>query len=207
MFNDTPSIEKPLANMRSWSGHQVDCLCNLKQRRIFLQWGTEDDVVGYRITKLLESQLSPFTKSSHVKFVMSAGAAHVFPTDLDRQGNTACDESALPFIADCGYDGAAEVLKWLCGERLNPRSAGKLSGSVIPCAQTGIFGASGLADTAFAYVSKKCQPGSTSVCKLHVALHGCSMNYEQIGDKFLTNTVYNLWAGLFQILEVREERG
>lgn len=202
MFKNTPSIEMPLANMRSWSGNQIDCLCNLRQRKIFLQAGTADDVVGYGITRLLEKQLCPFAEPSNVKFVANDGAAHVFPTNIDGEGNNACNESESPYIANCGYDGAGEVLKWLYGERLNPRSSGKLSGSIIPFAQTGTFGAPGLADTGFLYVPKNCQRDDISVCKLHVALHGCTMNYEQIGDKFLTNTQYNLWAGLWPTLLV-----
>lgn len=196
MFNNTPSIEMPVANMRSWSGHEIDCLCNLRQRRIFLQAGTADDVVGYGIARLLENQLSSFTEPSNVHFVANKGAAHVFPTDIDGAGNNACDESVSPYIANCGYDGAGEVLKWLYGQRLNSRSSGKLSGSIVPFAQTGPFGAPGLADTAFVYVPAECHRDNPSVCKVHVALHGCTMNYEQIGDKFLVKSGYNLWAGL-----------
>lgn len=197
MFNNTPSIEKPLANMCSWSGDQIDCLCNLKQRRIYLQAGTADDTVGLGITKLLQSQLSRFTEPSSVTFTTSYGAAHTFPTNLDGQGNSPCNQTAPPYISNCGYDGAGAVLKWLYGESLKDRNTGTLSGSVIPFAQTGMFGAPGLAKTAYVYVPVICQSGGTSVCKLHVALHGCTMNYEQIGDKFVANTGYNLWAGMF----------
>ncbi|KAK4502432.1 hypothetical protein PRZ48_005857 [Zasmidium cellare] len=194
LFNGTPSIEKPLVNMRSWSGHQIDCLCNLKQRKIYIQAGTADDVVGLGITTLLEDQLSHFALPSNVRFVTSDGAAHAMPTDVDGQGNSPCDESTLPYIANCGYDGAGEVLKWFYGERLKPRGQGPLSGDIFSFPQIGMLGAPGLAETAFVYVPKKCQHGRRAVCRLHVALHGCGMHFEQIGDKFLVNTGYNLWA-------------
>ncbi|KAF2163260.1 hypothetical protein M409DRAFT_26304 [Zasmidium cellare ATCC 36951] len=200
LFNNTPSIEQPLANMLSWSGSEIDCLCNLKQRKVYIQAGTADDVVGLGIARLLESQLSHFTDPSNAQFVTSVGAAHVFPTDLDGQGNSACNQSALPYIANCGYDGAGEVLKWLYGNGLKPRSERPLSGSILPFRQTGIFGAPGLAETAFVYVPEKCQQGGKTACKLHVALHGCGMHHEHIGDKFLVNTGYNLWADTNEIV-------
>lgn len=66
---------------------------------------------------------------------------------------------------------------------------------MISFAQSGDYGAPGMAGTAYLYVPVACQSGNKSRCKLHVALHGCTMNYESIGARFLVNTGYNLWAG------------
>lgn len=77
---------------------------------------------------------------------------------------------------------------------LNARNTGTLTGSVVSFSQTGSYGASGLDATGYLYVPSACQSGST-VCKLHVALHGCGQAHSEIGSDFINNTGYNKWAG------------
>lgn len=47
-------------------------------------------------------------------------------------------------------------------------------------------------DVGHAYVPKACENGTP--CKLHVALHGCQQNDDQIQAKFYTHAGYNEWA-------------
>jgi hypothetical protein len=146
----------------------------------------------------LKAQLANFDDSSRVSFVTTVGAAHVFPTDFDGSGNNACGETRSPYISNCGYDGAGAVLKWMYGD-LVPRNNGQLSGTLLSFSQTGTYGASGMDGTGYIYVPQACQGGS-SVCKLHVALHGCAQSYGQIGAKFINNSGYNKWAGKTRLL-------
>jgi poly(3-hydroxybutyrate) depolymerase len=53
--------------------------------------------------------------------------------------------------------------------------------------------------TGYLYVPANCASGST-VCKLHVALHGCLQSYNNISDKFINNTGYNKWADTNNII-------
>ncbi|KAH6867573.1 Alpha/Beta hydrolase protein [Thelonectria olida] len=198
MYNNNPSITQPVANMKSWSGNRIDSVANLKNRQIYMQVGSADTTVGPKPMNQLKSQLANFDDSSKVSFVSTNGAAHVFPTDFDGSGNSACNQAASPYISNCGYDGAGGVLRWMYGE-LHARNTGTLSGSVVSFAQTGSYGASGMAGTGYLYVPQACQGGSI-VCKLHVALHGCQQSYSQIGSKFIDNTGYNKWADTNDII-------
>lgn len=189
-----PSITAPTTNMRSWSGNQIDSVGNLITRKIFyMQIGSADTTVGPNPMNQLKQQLANFNDPSKTTYVTTNGAAHTFPTDVDGFGDNPCGLSASPFVSNCGYDGAGAVLKWMYGN-LKSRNTGQLSGNVVSFSQSGSYGAAGMDTTGYLYVPKACQDGST-VCKLHVALHGCLQSYSQVGSKFVDNTGYNMWAG------------
>src|SRR6185312_267774 len=104
MFNHNPSIAQPASNMRSWSGNKIDTVENLKNRRIYMQLGTADTIVGPNPMNALKTQLANFDDPSRVSFVMTNGAAHTFPTDFDGSGDNACGEATSPLVSNCGYD-------------------------------------------------------------------------------------------------------
>ncbi|OBT40391.1 hypothetical protein VE00_10082 [Pseudogymnoascus sp. WSF 3629] len=198
MYNGNPSIITPTANMRSWSGNQIDAVANLQSRKIYMQVGSSDTTVGPNVMNQLKQQLANFDTSSNTIYVTTNGAAHTFPTDFAGSGDNACGSAASPYISNCGYDGAGAVLQWMYGS-LNARNTGTLSGSVVSFSQTGSYGASGMDTTGYLYVPKACQDGLT-VCKLHVALHGCLQSYSNIQSKFIDNTGYNMWADMNSII-------
>ena len=136
MYNEVPSITTPAANMKAWSGNQIDSVGNLDQRRIYMQVGSADITVGPNVMNQLKAQLSNFDDASNTTFITTSGAVHTFPTDFDGSGDNPCSESISPYISNCGYDGAGAVLQWLYGS-LNPRNTGTLSGSVVSFGQTG----------------------------------------------------------------------
>jgi hypothetical protein len=194
MYNNVPSITTPISNMRSWDGQQIDPLANLQNRQIYMEIGTADPTVGLNPMNQLRSQLANFGDPAKTSFVTTQGAGHTFPTDFDAPGNSPCNVgSRSPFISNCGYDGAGEVLKWMYGS-LSPRNDGTLTGSVVEYDQSGSFGAGGMGSKGYVYVPAACQGGSTT-CKLHVALHGCQQSNTNIGRTFVDNTGYNKWAG------------
>jgi hypothetical protein len=158
-----------------------------------MQTGSADTTVGPNVMAKLKSQLSNFGTSSYMTYITTSGAAHTFPTDFDVSGDNACTSASSPYVSNCGYDGAGSVLHWMYGT-LNGRNTGTLTGEVISFDQTSSYGANGMASTGYLYVPATCKDGST-VCKLHVVLHGCLQSYVQIGSKFINNTGYNKWAG------------
>ncbi|KAL4819879.1 Alpha/Beta hydrolase protein [Aspergillus spinulosporus] len=200
MNNNTPSIEIPIENIRLWSGKQIDNIANLKSRKVYLQVGERDEIIGPNVLSQLRIQLSNFLTEEYTTHVVSRGAGHTFPTALDSVVNNECGISKPPFISDCGYDGAGEVLEWLYGrDSLKPKNAGQLKGTLVEYEQSGEFGADAssraMGERGYLYVPDNCRdgPGST-VCKLHVALHGCCQSYDLIGTHFVENTGYNQWA-------------
>lgn len=182
--------------MKFWSGKEIDSVDNLRHRKIFLQVGTADPTVGLSPMYKLKEQLAHFSDPVKVSFVTTPGAGHTFPTDFDGPGNAPCKVgSQSPFISNCGFDGAGQVLKWMYGP-LRARNDGNMTGSLLTFNQTGALGATGMATTAYVYVPQSCQDKKTS-CKLHVAVHGCRQDPSRLGTTFINNTGYTRWAGKF----------
>jgi hypothetical protein len=110
----------------------------------------------------------------------------------ERAGN-ACGTSAAPFINDCSFDAAGELLKHLLGPLAAP--AGMEGGRLIQFDQNAFAGgaadAISLADLGYAYVPPACE---SARCRVHVAFHGCRQGAGQIGERFVREAGYNRWA-------------
>ncbi|PPJ51793.1 hypothetical protein CBER1_09140 [Cercospora berteroae] len=224
MHNSTPSIEASLSNIKKWSAEgKIDDFETLSssRSRVYVQTGVLDEIVGVGVTGQLVRQLEELgVLGSGLKYVELEGAAHVFPRDFEGQEGeetVPCNESVHPYIADCGYDGAGEMLKWLYEDetfRLRPRRArGSLSGVLKKYEQTGALGAIGLAERGYLYVPKSCAGGRNSghgvatSCKLHVALHGCTMSYLDIGETWVRDAGYLEWADTNDMVVVFPQAG
>ncbi len=118
-------------------------------------------------------------------------AAHGFPT-LDT--GAACGEFAEPYLNACDYDAAGRLLEHLHGP-LEPR--GSASGELMRIAQPSASDAE-MRPEAFLYVPAACANGES--CGIHVALHGCSMADDYIGDAFAAGAGYNEWADSNRLL-------
>lgn len=200
MYNSTPAISTPVANMKSWSGNQIDSTSLLANRRIFLWVGSSDTTVGPNVENQLKSQLGNFATAGNVSYVVSSGAAHTFPTDFTASGDNSCSSAASPYISNCSYDGAGAALSWMYGT-LSARNNGTLGGSVIPFDQTAFISPGhGLDTTGYLYVPAACAVGGSTVCKVHVALHGCLQSYSNVSMQFVNNTGYNKWADTNNII-------
>jgi hypothetical protein len=182
--------------MKDWSGNKIADTTNLRDSRIYLQTGSADVTIGPNVMEQLKKQLEIFVDPEKIIYVTTTGAAHTFPTDFNGSGDNPCGTSESPYLSNCEYDGAGAVLKWLYGD-LNHRNTGLLSGELLPFAQTVSYGSPGMDQIAYLYVPAPCQ-GSSTVCRLHVVLHGCTQGYGLIGDKYINNTGYLPWAGKTQ---------
>lgn len=67
MYDEIPFISQPTANMKSWSGNEIDPVGNLDRRKIYMQVGSADTV-------RMDSIRAPaFLKSMLIRFNYSDG--------------------------------------------------------------------------------------------------------------------------------------
>ncbi len=128
------------------------------------------------------------------------------PTDFF--GN-ACGFKGGPFINNCGFDAAGELLTWIYGD-LNPRNTGTLSGAFIEFDQSKFIAnpeSHGMWPTGWVYVPASCQGGA--LCKVHVVFHGCKQYPGatfaggpggEMADIYVKNTGYNQWADTNEVI-------
>jgi poly(3-hydroxybutyrate) depolymerase len=201
MYNATISasmLSTMQADINNWSGSANDNKANVAGQKIFMFVGTSDFTVGPNPMNAVQTQYTNNgVPAANLEYVKRASTAHVFPTDFDSTGNNACGSSASPYISNCGYDGAKAALTKFYGA-LNPRNNAPAAANYIEFDQTAFTTNAGVAATGWLYVPASCAAGT--VCKLHVALHGCQQGYATIGDKFIKNTGYTRWADTNNII-------
>ena len=191
----THSGSIPVASLvsttNSWaSSAAIDPVANLGTSKVYLFSGTSDNTVVQAVMNDLKTYYGSFVPAANTFYKNSIGAGHAMITD-DYGGS--CSTTASPYINNCGFDLAGEMLKYLHSP-LNARNNGTLTGTFTEFDQTPFVSGHGMATTGWVYVPQGCAAGGATACRVHVALHGCKQNVATVGDVFVRNTGYNRWA-------------
>ncbi|WKB54800.1 extracellular catalytic domain type 2 short-chain-length polyhydroxyalkanoate depolymerase [Eleftheria terrae] len=174
---------------RDWAAKGwVDPVENLATSKVYMFSGTLDSAVRTAVMNDLLSYYKTFVPAQNIAYRKDVQAEHSFVTD--DYGND-CSTKASPYISDCNFDLAGQILQQLHGP-LNRRNDGTLSGTFIEFDQTAFVTGHAMANTGWAYVPQSCSRGTR--CKLHVVLHGCLQNTATVGQQYVRNTGYNRWA-------------
>ena len=146
---------------------KIDATTHLAAAKVWLFTGTQDHTVSPEVVRELQAYYLLF----NVKAVLIADkpAGHAMPTE--DAGNKDCGATRDPYINDCDYDAAGELLKHLLGPLKPPAKPG-------PVLEF---------DQGYVYVPKACEKER---CRVHVAFHGC----RQSGARFPREAGYNRWA-------------
>lgn len=179
----------------------IDGTANLAAQRIWMFSGAIDSVVPPPVMGDLHAYYRNYVGAANIRFRTNIRAEHALPTDSF--GNT-CDKLGTPYISNCNFDAAGDLLQWIYGT-LRPRNSNALSGRFIEFDQSEFTGGRtvselGLADSGFAYVPANCDRAANQPCRLHVAFHGCRQNADNVGDQFVRNAGYNRWADANNII-------
>jgi poly(3-hydroxybutyrate) depolymerase len=174
----------------------IDPAAGLARQRYWLFSGSADSVVPQAVMNDLHVYLRHYVDARRIHYENQVRAQHAMPTDSF--GN-ACDTLAAPYIGNCSYDAAGQLLQWIYDGALNERSAAAPAGRLLefdqhPFVESGNAAGFGLADTGFIYIPPGCGSGETGGCRLHIAFHGCSQNVASVGDSFIRHAGYNRWA-------------
>ncbi len=182
------------------SAGSIDPTSHLASDRVWMFSGSLDSVVPAPIMDALESYYESYLTASNIFHEKGVPAEHAMPTDAF--GN-ACEFKGEPFINNCGFDAAGELLAWIYGD-LNPKRTGALDGSFVEFSQSEFIAnpeSHGMWPTGWAYVPASCQGGAP--CKVHVVFHGCKQYPGasfpggpggEMRDTYVRNTGYNEWA-------------
>lgn len=177
------------------AGH-IDDPSWLVADRVFVFHGSRDEMVGAAVTDSLIRFYRAFIPPERIHYETTVAAAHGFPADGH---GGACDTAASPWINDCDYDGAGELLKYLYDDLREP--AGKSQGQLLAFDQ-GRYQIGGmlasLEDSGWVFIPKDCAAGSS--CRIHVAFHGCRQSSGFVGAAFARDAGYNRWADTNRIV-------
>jgi poly(3-hydroxybutyrate) depolymerase len=170
---------------------RIDPIESVRSDRVYLFSGREDrTVVPPIVTAAGELYAAIGVPAQAIKHVDSLPAGHAFVTE-DSGGS--CEATGKPFVVDCDYDQAGELLSHIYGPQ-QPK-APAATGTYIHFDQrpfTRGLENHGLAERGVIYVPKSC--AADSGCRVHIAFHGCSQNRAAVGDVYVTGTGFARWA-------------
>lgn len=166
----------------------------LAKQRVYVWQGESDSVVKPQLGAELARQYSRWLTDgdSQLKLELVDGANHGWPVASERVKDptrlTDCQAGGEPYLLDCESDGAGQALDWLYGDLTPPGEESQ--GSLKEFDQEPFD--DDLAERGYLYVPDSCAQGER--CGLVMALHGCRMSSEQIGEQFVRNSGLNAWA-------------
>ena len=189
-----PGFFTPLPDLDGLKAHaerfdlekRIDSLGNLSQARVWLFSGTQDRTVTPDVVDALSRFYALFKARTAV--VKDKPAGHAMVTE---DAGAACATTAPPFLNDCDYDAAGELLRHLLNN-LSPPSS-KPGGRLLSFDQNEFAEAHSIsmAQDGYVYIPHACDGAR---CRVHVAFHGCRQGAQAVGERFVREAGYNRWA-------------
>ncbi len=176
---------------------EIDPLEEVSNSKVWILRGKKDKTIASEVTDALFTQYQNWLGQEQLRYINDRPFGHNFPT---LENGKECEESTSPFIGNCNYDAAGEMLNFLYGPLL-PRTS-QATGELISVDQQQLGGsaAKSLAKEGYVYIPKTCQQGE--ICQVHINFHGCQQNQETIGLTYITENGLNNWADSNQLVIV-----
>ena len=164
---------------------------NLKHSQVYLLSGKHDSAVLSGAVKKLEEYYSHFVTEGNISSVFSLPAEHCFPTG--DYGNN-CSYLGPPYICNCNYSAAHEILKHVYPGSPDPKSSYRPENLFEFDQSEFIVGSlTSMDSVGYIYVPTVCQSKKTP-CKLHIAFHGCLGGRVYLGKEYVIHTGYCQYA-------------
>lgn len=149
--------------------HWIAPVQNIGKQRVFIYQGSDDDVVRPPMAEKLREFYTKFAVPATALKVVEKPGAHNFPTD--RREGIPCNEEKVPYIANCDYDLAGDLLQHVLGRKLEKSKIN--SKNLLLVTQTSAPGS--MHRYGYLYANEYCL-SNPQLCDLHVAFHGCKMS-------------------------------
>jgi poly(3-hydroxybutyrate) depolymerase len=179
---------------RAAAENTIDDTVNLADDRVYLFTGKRDETVPSSVVAVVRDYYREFLDDERIEYVADVDAGHGFAT---KDEGVACGVTASPYLNDCDYDTAGEVLAQLYEGALQAPATeadpdALQSFDQAPFVPGGDPAEYSLGDTGYFYVPARCTGGVR--CRLHVVLHGCRQSASTLGTRFIEGAGYNRWA-------------
>lgn len=204
-----PDVERMINQAKDRArADQIDPISSVLPDKVYLFSGREDHTVVPAIVKsAYDFYLKLGVPEKNIKRVMQYSAGHGFVTE---NNGGSCELSAQPFVVDCDYDQAGDLLAFFYGDLKSPSA--ELAGEYVTFDQRpfveGLKDAD-MADQGIAYIPQNCT--TSPDCRVHIAFHGCGQNAKFVGNAFVKGSGFARWADTNRLIvlfpQVRESLG
>lgn len=225
-FLGPPDAELSVAATRAEVEHDtIDALDNMRDDRVWLFSGSKDTLVPQSVMDALQAYyaeiLGTFVEKpeKNIRYIDQVDVQHAMVVAM--AGHNNCLDFQLPYINDCDYDAAGNMLEFLYGRPGHGQSTAALNpplawdpNSLTAFDQTEFIaegtgrgeqddGSISMNNIGHVYAPENCRAGAT--CRLHVALHGCEQYQERVEEEcvragkceplfYFEAAGYNQWA-------------
>jgi len=186
--DDTLSVAELVTGIKKAAEDgSIAAIENLADDQVWLFHGTLDTTVAAEVSDATGGLYAEFISADQIHYVNDVEAGHNFPA---RGRGGACTALQAPFVGDCDYDAAGEILKYLHPGLETPGSEYETALQTV-----NLPGAAeaGLSDTAYLFVPQACT-NDAQACPLHLVLHGCAQSAVSVGTDFMEQSGYLSWA-------------
>ena len=174
---------------------EIDPTGNMLMDKVYIHHGADDTTVRPLASEKMQEYYLNFVNPNNVVLKNDLAATHCITTDYDIGEFTRCGTTnSKLYIEDCDYDSVTAMFTHFFGTGVNsPNSPGSApQGSLVKFDQTEFFpssdaDAASMDDEGYIYVPANCRDGVMQ-CKLHIFFHGCSMNFDELGTDFITDS-------------------
>lgn len=164
-------------------------LSGLDNSRFLILHGLKDQTVSPIASDKTSDQLSQLAQRKNIHLDIRnerhKNMAHAWPTL--NFGNL-CDQQSLPWLNSCQMDIGHKILGHLLQRKLN---SSKMKPDNLKRVRFRLPNGSYLNEFSFVYTPESCRNHD---CDVHLALHGCRMSDEFVGETFVRNSGLNEWA-------------
>lgn len=162
----------------------IDQLKELENQKTFIFRGSNDAYISDSLVKSTYNFFSMWQKKYNIKMVSDLPSNHSWITD---NYGSECESFGSPYIVNCDYDLAGELLQHLHGSLNTPT---KKTSTPVAFSQSE-FNENSFAETGYVYIPHSCK---SKRCSIHVFLHGCNQSANIIGTQLVENAGFNEWA-------------
>lgn len=162
---------------------------SIQDDRVKVIHGKYDVTVNRKAADLLVEQYRAWLPAQNIEYVSDKDFAHHMPT---LNAGNACEVSASPFIGNCGYDAAGEILTFIYPDLAPPSAREVLAVDTIDLSELADLGGTSINEEALIYVPDACKEGES--CKLHISFHGCNQSVDDVGKAYAEQAGFNRWA-------------
>jgi poly(3-hydroxybutyrate) depolymerase len=201
------SVFTGMTDKKAASG-DIDPTGNLRRQKIYLFHGFNDGTVAASVMKATAAFYEHYLGDAgrgNLFFQDTLGAGHAFVLAQAAQTDHDCSATASPYIDRCGYDQAGVILQHIYGALEPPRRPDEVTGKVKSFSQESYAepdtpGALSMANEGYVFVPKDCENATASACRVHIVLHGCQQDANDIGRQVVDKVGYNEWADTNRII-------
>ncbi len=168
-------------------------MADIKDTKVWLLHGALDTRIIRDVNNALVNQYKAWLPNESLKVIRDKAFAHLMPTDSH---GSDCTLSESPFIGNCNFDAAGELLTFIFGDLESKVDKTELSklGELIEFEQSSLttIDGTGLHERGYAFLPKSCKDGEQ--CSIHVSFHGCNQSIDFVGNEYAKHSGLNEWA-------------